>query len=295
MGGAEQLAIIDGLELGWGSLLLRPYVFAFLAIYLTVAAAAWGWRRAVAFTGWAGGVALAAEWASTRVGVPFGLYHYTGETVGRELYLSNVPFFDPLSFTFLSYASLGLAGLLLGRVGGTVTAPVEGQGVGLPGASRAARLRLAGLTGVLMMWLDVVIDPLAVRGDRWFLGRIFYYPEPGWYFGVPTANFVGWVVVGAVIAWGWGLLGPRVGGSPPTWAARLPARRYHALVLYYLVLAFNLGVTAAVAEPALFWAGALLHVPLAGVVVCSLRSREQAGSLSTRDGRPQMSSCERAQ
>ena len=31
-------------------------------------------------------------------------------------------------------------------------------------------------------------------------------------------------VVGATIAWGWGLLGPRVGGSPPAWAARLPAR-----------------------------------------------------------------------
>jgi putative membrane protein len=126
-----------------------------------------------------------------------------------------------------------------------------------------------------MMWLDVVIDPLAVRGDRWFLGRIFYYPEPGWYFGVPTSNFVGWVVVGAAIAWGWSLFGDRLGGSPPAWAARLPGRRYHALALYYLVLAFNLAVTAAVAEPALFWTGALLHVPLAVLVVCSLRAREQ--------------------
>ena len=34
--------------------------------------------------------------------------------MGRELYLSNVPFFDPVSFTFLAYASLGLAGQLLG-------------------------------------------------------------------------------------------------------------------------------------------------------------------------------------
>ena len=71
------------------------------------------------------------------------------------------------------YASLGLAKLLLGlddRAASDVTL--------------GARVRLAGLTGVLMMWLDLVIDPLAVRGDRWFLGRIFYYPEPGRYFGV---------------------------------------------------------------------------------------------------------------
>jgi putative membrane protein len=262
MGGTDQLAEV--LERAWGSLLLRPYVFGFLAVYLTAAASVWGWRRALAFIGWAGGVAFVAEWSSTRVGVPFGLYHYTGATLGQELYLSNVPFFDPLSFTFLSFASLGLAGLLLGRTPG--------------------RLRLAGLTGLLMMWLDVVIDPLAVRGDRWFLGRIFYYPEPGWYFGVPLANFAGWVIVGATIAWGWSILGDRIGGAPPPWAARLPARPYHAVILYYLVLAFNLAVTAAVAEPALLGMGVLLHLPLGVVVVCSLRSREEAGRAVARAG-----------
>jgi uncharacterized membrane protein len=193
MGGGDQLFIFSGLGavLGraWGSVLLRPYVFGFLAVYLAAAAAAWGWRRAAAFTVWAGSLAFAAEWSSTRTGIPFGLYHYTGATVGRELYLSNVPFFDPVSFTFLAYGSLGLAGQLLGA------------GEEAAQARTGARLRLAGLAGLLMMWLDIVIDPLAVRGDRWFLGRIFYYPEPGWYFGVPLANFVGWCSSTA-IAWG---------------------------------------------------------------------------------------------
>ena len=156
------------------------------------------------------------------------------------------------------------------------------SGRGRPGLRLGARLRLAGLAGLLMMWLDVVIDPLAVRGDRWFLGRIFYYPEPGWYFGVPVANFVGWVVVGAAIAWGWTVLGPRVGGAPPAWGRRWPGHGRQAVGLYYLVLAFNLAITAAVAEARLFWAGVLLHVPLAVVVVCSLRSREQAGGADAR-------------
>jgi putative membrane protein len=283
MGGADQLAILEVLGRAWGSIVMRPYVFGFLAVYLTGAAAAWGWRRAAAFTVWAGSVAFAAEWSSTRVGVPFGLYHYTGETAGRELYLSNVPFFDPLSFTFLAYASLGLAGQLL-DVHGRAWVRASGRN---PGAGRAgARLRLAGLAGLLMMWLDVVIDPLAVRGDRWFLGRIFYYPEPGWYFGVPTANFVGWIVVGAAIAWGWAALGPRVGGVPPAWGARLPGHGPQAACLYYLVLAFNLSVTAAVAEPALLWAGVLLHVPLAALIVCSLRSRAQTGQVPAPAGEP---------
>jgi putative membrane protein len=277
MRSAERLPVLEVLGRGLGSVLLRPYVFGFLAVYLTAAAAAWGWRRAVAFVLWAGGVAFVAEWSSTRTGVPFGLYHYTGETVGRELYLSNVPLFDPLSFTFLAYASLGVAARLLGA--GTGGPPGEA----LP---RRARGRLAGLAGLLMMWLDVVIDPLAVRGDRWFLGRIFYYPAGGWYFGVPISNFVGWTLVGAAIAWGWSMLVDRIGGAPPPWAARLPGRPYHALALYYLVLAFNLAVTAAVAEPALLWTGALLHAPLAVVVVCSLRSRAEAGAVSARAGEP---------
>ena len=275
MGGGDQLFVLDGLGRGWGSIVLRPYVFGFLAVYLTAAAAAWGWRRAVAFTVWAGGLAFAAEWSSTRTGVPFGLYHYTGVTAGRELYLSNVPFFDPLSFAFLAYASLGLAGQLLGA--GIQTAGVR---------DARARLRLAGLAGFLMMWLDIVIDPLAVRGHQWFLGRIFYYPRPGWYFGVPAANFVGWLIVGAAIAWGWTVIGPRVGGRRPAWGRRWPGHGAQAVGLYYLVLAFNLAVTAAVAEPALFWVGVLLHMPLAGLVVCSLRSREQAGRMPARAGEP---------
>jgi putative membrane protein len=194
------------------------------------------------------------------------------QEIARELYVSNVPFFDPLSFTFVAYASFGLARLFLGV-----------SDHPLP-AGTGSRLRLAGLTGLLMMWLDLVIDPLAVRGDRWFLGRIFYYPAPGWYFGVPVANFAGWVAVGAAIAWGWSFIAPCVGGEPHHWGRRWPGHGGQAVAIYYLVLAFNIAVTAAVAEPALLWAGVLLHVPLAGVVVCSLRSREQTGRMPARAG-----------
>jgi uncharacterized membrane protein len=286
MGGVEGV-VFEILGRAWGSLVLRPYVFGFLAVYLAAATAAWGGRRAAAFTAWAGGLAFAAEWTSTRVGIPFGLYYYTGATAGRELYLSNVPFFDPLSFTFLAYASLGVAEEILGVCGEATPGTRDGDGLG-------RRLRLAGLTGVLMMWLDVVIDPLAVRGDRWFLGRIFYYPAPGWYFGVPLANFVGWFVLGAAIAWGWGALGRRVGGARPAWGRRWPGHGRQAVGLYYLVLVFNLAVTAAVAEPALLYVGLLLHAPLAGLVVCSLRSRERPGPMPMRAGEARVRSDERS-
>jgi putative membrane protein len=244
----------DGLHLLVGSLRLRPYVFGFLVVYLGVAAAEWGWRRALLFTGLAGGLAFVAEWTSTRIGVPFGMYHYTGATLGREVYLGNVPLFDPLSFTFLAYASLGTARTCLGGRGGP--------------------WGLVVATGLLMTWLDVVIDPLAVRGERWFLGRIFYYPEPGRYFGVPMANFAGWALLGGLIAALWlFVIGPRLGGPGRRPAPWLGERHRHAVALYYLVLAFNLVLTAWVGEPVLLGAGVLVHLPLLAVVSCALSGR----------------------
>jgi putative membrane protein len=185
----------------------------------------------VGWLGWGFAVAFSAEYVSTRIGIPFGLYHYTGATAGREIFVSNVPFFDPLSFPFLAYASFCLARWVLGTSGGWAPAV---------------------LTGALMMLLDVVIDPLAVLGERWFLGRVFYYAEPGVYFGVPLSNFAGWALVGFGIVGGYlwfASRGPRPPGSPAGGTG-----------LYYGVLVFNLAVTGWIGEWALLGAGILVHV-----------------------------------
>ena len=157
------------MELLIGTFLLRPYVFGFLAAFLLAGVADLGWRRTLLFGAWVWPLAWLAEFSSTRIGVPFGLYHYTGTTRGQELFMADVPFMDCLSFTFLAYAAFCLARAAL--AGRRVPAPL-----------------LALIAGVLMMLLDLVIDPIAVRGDRWFLGRIFYYPHGGVYFGVPLVE-----------------------------------------------------------------------------------------------------------
>jgi uncharacterized membrane protein len=220
------------MDLVIGTVLLRPYVFAFLLAFLAAGLADLGAPRTVGFLGWVWAVAWLSEFASTRVGVPFGLYHYTGHTRGRELYLANVPLMDSLSFTFLAYAAFALARAVLARRG-------------------ASRIALAVLAGFFMMALDVVIDPLAVRGDRWFLGPLFYYAEPGLYFGVPLSNFVGWWLVGTVGVGGYlALAGPeRTFGQ----------RRWLGVALYYALLAFTLVVTAWIGEWRLVVAGLGLH------------------------------------
>jgi putative membrane protein len=222
-----------------GTVLLRPYVFGFLAAFLLAGAADVGRRRTALFAACVWPVALLAELSSTRTGIPFGLYHYTGSTRGQELFIANVPFVDSLSFTFLAYASFCLA-----------------RGARGAGGAAPARLGLAGLSGALMMLLDVVIDPAAVRGDRWFLGRIFYYPGGGEYFGVPLSNFLGWAIVGAVSVGAYLVLAGESGGR----------HVWPGIALYYAVLAFNLGVTAWIGEWTLVAVGASIHAAVGGVL-----------------------------
>jgi len=218
-----------------GTFALRPYVFGFLAFFLFAGIRDLGRARTLALLLWGGAVALVAELVSTRVGVPFGLYHYVGDTRGAELYLGNVPFFSPLSFPFLAYAALCRARGALGPAWAS---------------TRAGRARTVVVGGALMMLLDLVIDPLAVRGGRWFLGHIFDYPEGGIYFGVPLSNFVGWLVVGWITLGGlvWTARGPSRPGSPALGSA-----------LYYLVLAVNLTVTLWIGEMVLAATGIVVH------------------------------------
>ena len=220
-----------------GTILLRPYVFGFLAAFLAAGFVDLGWRRTLAFAAWVWPLAWLAEFASTRVGVPFGLYHYTETTRGQELFIANVPFMDSLSFTFLAYAGFCLA-----------RAALAGRRVPAPW--------LALASGVLMMLLDLVIDPMAVRGDRWFLGRVFYYPNGGIYFGVPLSNFVGWVSVGAAGVGGY-LFFTRGGPGGRVWPG---------VALYYAVLLFNLAVAGWIGEWVLVAVGTVIHLVTLAIV-----------------------------
>jgi uncharacterized membrane protein len=225
-----------------GTLLLRPYVFAFLACFLVLGARDLGWRATLRFGGWVWLVAWVSEFSSTRTGIPFGLYTYTGATRGQELFIADVPFMDALSFTFLAYAAFCLARGALGHT--------------------ASPLALTVLGGALMMLLDVVIDPVAVRGDRWFLGQIFYYPDGGAYFGVPLSNFAGWLVVGMV-----GIGGYIYGWGDPSTRPPRRGKPIGGIALYYAVLGFNLAVTAWIGEWVLLAIGLVLHATVAALML----------------------------
>ena len=250
------------------TILFRPYVFAFLGAFLVSAIALIGWPRTWRFWLISWITAFICEFSSTRNGIPFGWYHYNGSTVGQELYISNIPFMDSISFSFLLFASYCLALLLL--------LPVQAgiRHSGLPGLSFAPAERTSRpvfiLTVLFFAFIDMVIDPVALRGDRWFLGKIYYYPDPGVHYGVPMANYVGWAVVGSISLLLYFPLDRRLADPLPPHTPSTTHRLLLGTGLYYGVLIFNLAVTFWIGESLQGTTGLLMYVPVTAILLLRL-------------------------
>ena len=236
---------MEFLELLVGTIWLRPYVFVFLLSYLVIAIFHMGVKRSILFTVLAFSVAFCAEYSSTRNGFPFGFYSYIETTRDQELWFSNVPFMDAISFSFLSYISYTMSLLLW--------CPLKKRGWDIQLVETNAiksSWRVILTAAVLMMMLDVVIDPVSFLGDRWFLGQIYTYKEQGEYFNIPLTNFAGWFVVGFTIllcftridAW----LTHR--GFRDIGIRQVPAQALLGPAVYFGVLIFTLGVTFYIGE-----------------------------------------------
>jgi putative membrane protein len=116
------------------------------------------------------------------------------------------------------------------------------------------------LVPLFYAFIDMVIDPVALRGDRWFLGRIYYYPDPGTHFGVPLANYIGWAVVGLLSLSLYLPLDRRLPPPPVMDGAAITRRLLLGAGLYYGVLVFNLAVTFWIGETLLGMTGILMYL-----------------------------------
>src|SRR5499433_1435928 len=255
-------SMIHFFELLISTIAFRPYVFIFFACYLFLAITHIFWRRAALFTTVAYSVAFVCEWSSAvaATGFPFGLYYYIDRTSHRELWIAGVPFMDSLSFTFLSYVSWELATTLLGRL----KASWRDVQV-MNGGETRNRWATAALAAFLMMYLDIIIDPVALRGDRWFLGKIYYYPDGGSYFGITLANFLGWYFVCFVIVRLFVTLERVIFAKALSLEDGARNYRYKALGpvgLYFGVLGFNLFMTFWIGERELGVVGVIIILPL---------------------------------
>lgn len=233
----------------------RWYVLLFFAAYLVASLRHLGPRRVLALTAIGFLVAWASEVPSIRLGFPYGLYHYLwapAEPRGldpREPSLLGVPVFSDLSYVFLAYAAYCLALHILG-------------------SERRTHPALGIAAAVLFVALDVVIDPVALRGEEWFLGKIYHYPHGGSHFGVPVTNYAGWLLVGCTTLLLYQALDrrfERAGAPPPPRGSPLLG-----VGLYFGVCAFNIAIACSIGAREVAVAGAGVALPLAALAAARL-------------------------
>jgi uncharacterized membrane protein len=234
-----------------GTVVLRPYVFIFLAIYLFVASQQIGWTRTLIWTVTAYLVAFAAEYSSIHNGFPFGIYYYVEATRNQELWIAGVPFMDSLSWSFLTFTGYTCAWQLV--------AAWKGRDGRLDdSAYQVVRMSpvVLFLGALITVWMDPIIDTVALMGDRWFLGQIHGWPHGGQYFGVPLTNFAGWYLVTAVTI-GVNQAIDALLNKPAEQPTRLSIPYMHlgGFALFVFLVGFNLFMTAWLREWTLFLAG----------------------------------------
>jgi uncharacterized membrane protein len=253
------------LQIAIGTVTMRPYVFAFLAVYLAAAVAHLGWRKTIWFTVAGYLISFLSELSSINTGFPYGWYYYIESTKDRELWIAGVPFFDSLSYVFLAYCSYATALL--------VVSPAKAwrwDFVSLETCTIRRSLAVLFLGSLFQVSLDIIIDPVALQGRRWFLGQIYGYQEPGCHFGVPLSNYVGWWLVSVVMVLALQIIDARAGrkGERPAGIWNLPFRSLFGPILYLSVIIFNITITLLIGERLMALSGIFIFtLPLAIVLV----------------------------
>lgn len=228
-----------------GTFTMRPYVFAFFAAFLVASVSHLGWRKTLWFTAAGYLISFLSELCSINTGFPYGWYYYIEATKGKELWILGVPFFDSLSYVFLAYCSFATALLILSPIKVS-----RNDFVTLETKSIRRSFSVLLLASLLQVFLDIIIDPVALQGSRWFLGQIYGYREVGSHFGVPLSNYAGWFFVSVILIHVLQRLDAKMDSKEgkPDGVAAIPFRSLLGPVLYIAIVIFNLSVTIAIGE-----------------------------------------------
>ncbi len=268
----------DFLLLVLHTIALRPYVFVFLVVYMLGCSLHLGLKRALLFSLAGYGIAWLSEYSSIHNGVPYGYYFYIEQTRGMEIWVLGVPLIDSMSYVFLAYASYSVALLICApvmRLKKTLYI-LETREI-----RNSPAVRMIG--AILFVYLDIIIDPVALAGNKWFLGQLYGYPERGVYFGVPISNFAGWVVVGFLMI---GALQKidhslhRRGASDYT-GYHHPWRCLVGPVLFAGIVVFNISVTFAIREYMLGWVDIFIVLLPSVLIYSIIKTKLSSGDAET--------------
>ncbi|MGE0156246.1 MAG: carotenoid biosynthesis protein [Geobacter sp.] len=254
------------LDIAIGTIAMRPYVFAFFGAFLLACVPHVGWRKTLAFTVAGYLIAFASEKLSISTGFPYGWYYYIDATSHKELWVWGVPFFDSLSYVFLTYCSYSTALFIL--------SPLATKGYDLITLeTRAIRSSWPALVlgAFLQTFLDIIIDPTSHQGHRWFLGQIYGYREEGLHFGVPLSNYAGWLLTSFLLVAAFQWIDRKQEVERPYGIIHLPFRSLLGPILYLSVLIFIWTVTFWIGEPLMALTGIFIFtLPIVMVTVLAL-------------------------
>jgi len=253
-------------DIAIGTIVMRPYVFTFLAVFLLACVSHVGWRKTLIFTVTGYLIAFTSEKLSITTGFPYGWYYYIDNTSHRELWIWGVPFFDSLSYVFLTYCSYTMALFIL--------SPLATRGMDLITLeTRAIRHSWAALVlgAFLQTFLDIIIDPVALQGNRWFLGQIYGYYEEGLHFGVPISNYIGWLLTSFLLVAAFQQIDRKREEEIPSRVFIMPFRSLLGPALYLSLLIFNWVVALWIGEKLIALTGILIFtLPIVMVIVLAI-------------------------
>ncbi|MHB8437708.1 MAG: carotenoid biosynthesis protein [Acidimicrobiales bacterium] len=168
----------------YGTFVVRWYVTVLGAVYLWRAVVHMGWRKTLLYTALALGVGLLAENGSVHFGFPYTGYTFNPALRSKEIFVGSVPLMVPMSYTFMGYLGFAAGRLLASG----------------PWRTRGSSLWQEYLLAmVLTVWALWILDPVSRLGQRWFLGRLFHYDGPGFWFGLPLGSQLGFVLTAAIL------------------------------------------------------------------------------------------------
>ena len=155
---AERVRVLQ-IILGYGYLLYHGSIFL-------------GWGSMLSFVLVAIFVSTVHEIIGSKYGLIFGgKYHYKPDSTPGPM-IFGIPILIPLVWSGLIYMGLNYSSLITGLI---VAQQTFNTG-----------FSLIIFTGILLMILDMILDPIAVDEGRWS------WSKPGSYYGVPLFNFLGW-------------------------------------------------------------------------------------------------------
>jgi putative membrane protein len=226
-----------------GTIFHRWYVTIFGLAFLFFAVRHLGWRKTLLYGVLAFGVGALFENLSVHTGFPYTTYTFNPALRGKEVWIVDVPLFVPLSYTFMGYFAFAAGRLLASG----------------PWRMRAPYWWMEFLLGwMLAVWALWVVDPGSRLGDQFYLGEVFHYRGPGFWFGLPLGSQIGFGLTALILL---SLLFVLTRGEPdrevkgglvrhPHFSALLT---WHVQVFHIAVIAFAVGADSIGGSAFLIW------------------------------------------